>query len=76
VAEPVDIKCYRCAYEFVSVAPKRTQCTKCKTNLRVERNDFDGSASASEHGSVLNGWTALVGIVVAVAVMLWGRRRR
>ena len=32
MAEPIEIQCHRCGYEFMSRAPRRTMCTKCESD--------------------------------------------
>jgi hypothetical protein len=49
-------------------------CTKCKTNLRVERGEgYDADVSDPTTDVHIGGPAAFVGIVVAIIVLWWRR---
>jgi hypothetical protein len=50
-------------------------CTKCKTNLRVERDEADRSGSPVQAIAGGGGLATLVGIVIAVGLLVFGWRR-
>jgi hypothetical protein len=58
----------------VSGAPRRTMCTKCKTNLRVERDEVDPPNRPAQEMAGGGGLATLAGIVIAVGLLVFGWR--